>query len=131
MFDYDNDVSSTEKQDHETEKQPPTPQRRKSHIETTNSIANSLYMDGVDGDIKMQHASVASTLSDPDDLNSTQSTRKTSFATLPNTTTWQQQSVNYQKHDLPCKHTKKKYVNVTYKNENFIRIFLLLSILLF
>lgn len=103
MFDYDNDVSSNEKQDHETEKQAPTPTRRKSHtIDTTNAGVNNIFMDVIDGDIKMQQASVASIISDEDP---TQSIRKTSFATLPNTTTWQQQSVNYQKVDLPCKLT--------------------------
>lgn len=105
MFDYDNDVSCTEKQDHETEKQPPTPVRRKSHsIEPPNVVAvNNIHKDGIDGDIKMQQHINAASIASDDDVS--QPIRKTSFATLPNTTTWQQQSVNYQKVDLPRKYT--------------------------
>lgn len=106
MFDYDNDVSSTEKQDHETEKQPPTPVRRKSHsIEPPQNVfgVNNIHKDGIDGDIKMQQHSSTSAASIASDDDISQPIRKTSFATLPNTTTWQQQSVNYQKVELPRK----------------------------
>lgn len=112
LFDYDDNVSPTmtmtttsssnEKQDHETEKQqqqPPIPMRRKSQTADLHS------KDILDGDMTMQQKpqpalannnnnnNISSILSD----DGTQSSRKTSFAALPNTTTWQQQSVNYQK----------------------------------
>lgn len=78
--------------------------RRKSHTaEPSNiGISNSLHSkDLLDGDATTQQ-SVKSTIASDDMNNSSQqSTRKTSFATLPNTTTWQQQSVNYQKIDHP------------------------------
>lgn len=99
LFDYDDHVSTistsnTEKQDHETEKQPPVPMRRKSQITDLHS------KDMHDGEPQQpqskqqpQSANNNSILSE----DSTQSIQKTSIATLPNTTTWQQQSVNYQK----------------------------------
>ncbi|XP_031637069.1 patronin-like isoform X2 [Contarinia nasturtii] len=83
LFDYD-DTSNNEKQDHENEKQQPIPMRHKSQTQ-----------DIIDGDatIQQQTATMASD-------NGTIPVRKTSFVTLPNnTTTWQQQSVNYQKTD--------------------------------
>lgn len=90
LFDYDDTGPSTEKQDHDTEKQPPVPMRRKS--QTTDSHSKEI----LDGDQQSVNASIIS-----DDV--TQPVRKTSFATLPNTTTWQQQSVNYQKIDHSSK----------------------------
>lgn len=93
LFDYDDDTSNTEKQDHETEKQPPVPMRRKGQTPEVHS------KDIIDGDITMQQQpDIASILSD--DLAQPPA-RKTSFSALPNTTTWQQQSVNYQKIDHP------------------------------
>lgn len=90
LFDYDDDAPTTEKQDHETEKQPPVPMRRKSQTNDSHS------KDILDGDITVQQQSGnVSIISD----DGAQPVRKTSFATLPNTTTWQQQSVNYQKVD--------------------------------
>lgn len=110
LFDYDDNVSTTmtttttssnEKQDHETEKhqQPPIPMRRKS--QTTDLHSKDL----LDGDITMQQKQqpISANNNNNNNINSilsddgTQSSRKTSFAALPNTTTWQQQSVNYQK----------------------------------
>lgn len=112
LFDYDDNVSTTmttttassnEKQDHETEKQqqPPIPMRRKSQTTDLHS------KDILDGDITMQHKQQQQpTLANNTNNNNnnsilsddgTPSIRKTSFAALPNTTTWQQQSVNYQK----------------------------------
>lgn len=90
-FDYDDSV---EKQDHETEKRSPVPARRRSHA--TEPINNTLHSkDLSNGD------SSFSTLKTLDNMNDSSQTvtRKTSFATLPNTTTWQQQSVNHQKID--------------------------------
>lgn len=89
LFDYDDTINS-EKQDHETEKQPPIPMRRKSQNNDQHS------KDIIDGDIIMtpQSGNINMDLDD-----GAQQVRKTSFATLPNTTTWQQQSVNYQKID--------------------------------
>ncbi|XP_055310767.1 patronin isoform X45 [Sitodiplosis mosellana] len=89
LFDYD-DTLNSEKQDHETEKQPPIPMRRKS--QTTDPHSKDI----IDGDITMSQQSGNINM-DLDD--GAQPVRKTSFATLPNTTTWQQQSVNYQKID--------------------------------
>lgn len=105
LFDYDDTVStvttssaamSTEKQDHETEKQqPPIPMRRKS--QTTDSHSKDI----LDGDITMaQHQREQSQTANSNNIlcdDGAPPVRKTSFATLPNTTTWQQQSVNYQK----------------------------------
>lgn len=100
LFDYDNDVqNNTEKQDYETEKQPPIPMRRKSQTTDLHS------KDIIDGDITMQQPSANVAIIVPDDA-AQQPIRKTSFATLPNTTTWQQQSVNYQKMD----HSSKFFV---------------------
>lgn len=105
LFDYDNDVQNTEKQDYETEKQPPIPMRRKSQTTDLHS------KDIIDGDITMQQPSAnASIVSD----DAVQPVRKTSFATLPNTTTWQQQSVNYQKADH-----SSKFFTVTIKIPKF------------
>lgn len=90
-FDY-SDISISEKQDHETEKQPPIPMCRRSQTSDLHS------KDIIDGDITMQQQpSNISVVSD----DAAHPVRKTSFATLPNTTTWQQQSVNYQKIDHP------------------------------
>lgn len=88
-FDYD-DTSTSEKQDYETEKQPPIPMRRRSQTSDSKDI--------IDGDITMQQQSsnISVVLDD-----GAQPVRKTSFTTLPNTTTWQQQSVNYHKIDHP------------------------------
>lgn len=107
LFDYDDNVptmtttttptTNTEKQDHETEKQPPIPMRRKSQTTDLHS------KDILDGDITMQQKPQSQPPISANNINSIlsddgqQSIRKTSFATLPNTTTWQQQSVNYQK----------------------------------
>lgn len=90
LFDYD-DTLNSEKQDHETEKQPPIPMRRKSQTTEPHS------KDMIDADITQQTANINMVLDD-----GAQPVRKTSFATLPNTTTWQQQSVNYQKIDHPA-----------------------------
>lgn len=91
LFDYD-DTSNSEKQDHETEKQPPIPMRRKS--QTTDPTSKDI----IDGDITMSpHSANVSMVSN----DGAHSVRKTSFARLPNTTTWQQQSVNYPKEDSP------------------------------
>lgn len=89
LFDYD-DTLDSEKQDHETEKQPPIPMRRKSQNNDQHS------KDIIDGDITIlpQLGNINMDLDD-----GTQQVRKTSFAIVPNTTTWQQQSVNYQKND--------------------------------
>lgn len=91
LFDYD-DTSNSEKQDHETEKQPPIPMRRKSQTIDLHS------KDIIDGDITMSQQPVNINVA-ADDV--AQPVRKTSFSTLPNTTTWQQQSVNFQKIDHP------------------------------
>lgn len=90
LFDYDD--TNAEKQDHETEKQPPIPMRRKSQTIDLHS------KDILDGDITMSPQSAKINMVSDDGM---QPVRKTSFATLPNTTTWQQQSVNYQKIDHP------------------------------
>lgn len=90
LFDYD-DTLNSEKQDHETEKQPPIPMRRKSQTTEPHS------KDIIDADVTQQTANINMVLDDGAQL-----VRKTSFATLPNTTTWQQQYVNYQKIDHPA-----------------------------
>lgn len=76
QFDYDDG----EKQDQDTEK-PPTPARRKSQINDNGVNLHSIIHSK---DSKMERDSASPPV------------RKTSFATLPNTTTWQQQSANYQ-----------------------------------
>lgn len=125
LFDYDDSVSTmttssamntSEKQDHETEKQPPIPMRRKSQTTDLHS------KDILDGDITMQHqppppqphtANNNKILCD----DGTQSIRKTSFAALPNTTTWQQQSVNYQKanHQSECSKIVAFYIHTEHQ----------------
>lgn len=91
LFDYDDDTSNTEKQDHETEKQPPVPMRRKGQTSEVHS------KDIIDGDITMQQQSTIANIVSDDTVQPLVS--KTSFTTPPNTTTWQQQSKNYQKID--------------------------------
>lgn len=92
LFDYEGE-SNAEKQDHETEKQPSIPMRRKSQSTDLHS------KDINDGDAILQNRSA--NISIVSDDGKTQPVRKTSFTTLPNTTTWQQQSVNFQKIDQP------------------------------
>lgn len=107
LFDYDDDVpTNTEKQDHETEKQPPVPMRRKSQ---TNDLHSKEILDG-DITVQPQKQQQQPQQPQPQTANTSivsddpaQPIRKTSFATLPNTTTWQQQSVNYQKLDHQSK----------------------------
>lgn len=107
QFDYDMDVSNSEKQDYETEK-PPTPARRKSQIVDSNngvSLHNIIHSKdrSSDNDVPMMPQTQIYTTSTVDDCAAPAASppiRKTSFATLPNnTTTWQQQSVNYQASD--------------------------------
>lgn len=94
-FGYDTDGSGSEKQDRDTEK-PPTPMRRQSQSGENNgvslrNITHSKEKDSTDGDMSHQFKSAPSV-----DQTTVTPVRKTSFATLPNTTTWQQQSANYQ-----------------------------------
>lgn len=123
LFDYDDDTSNTEKQDHETEKQPPVPMRRKAQTSEVHS------KDIIDGDITMQHQQPAIAVPMSDDI-AQPPIRKTSFSTLPNKTTWQQQSVNYQKVDHPSKlmHT----ISLEHSNiaTNFSKLFMLNSLVL-
>lgn len=100
---------STEKQDHETEK-PPTPARRKSQSVDNNngvSLHNIIHSkDRSDIDVPMMpRAPYAAAAVDGCAVSAASPPiRKTSFATLPNnTTTWQQQSVNYQ---VPDSHSE-------------------------
>lgn len=95
LFDYDDDQKQDEKQDHETEKQPPVPMRRKGLTSDVHS------KDIIDGDITMQQPTAIASIASDDIVQP--SVRKTSFSANPNTTTWQQQSVNYQKVDHPSK----------------------------
>lgn len=97
LFDYDD----AEKQDHETEKQPPIPMRRKSQTDQHSK-------DLMDGDVALQHQHLQQQLQQLQQQQQQSSVlaedvvqpiRKTTFATLPNMTTWQQQSVNHQKPD--------------------------------
>lgn len=106
QFGYDTDGSGSEKQDRDTEK-PPTPMRRQSQSgESTGAslrnITHSKDKDLTDGDMSNQFKSVPVAA----DHAVTPPVRKTSFATLPNTTTWQQQSVNYQS---PDSHSECKF----------------------
>lgn len=105
QFDYDMDVSNSEKQDFETEK-PPTPARRKSQSVDSNngvSLHNIIHSkERNDNDVPMmpQTPYTAPAVDDCAVPAASPPIRKTSFATLPNnTTTWQQQSVNYQATD--------------------------------
>lgn len=59
------------------------------------NITHSKDRDLIDGDMSNQFKSVTV----DDDQAVSQPVRKTSFATLPNTTTWQQQSINFQSPD--------------------------------
>lgn len=109
QFDYDMDVSNSEKQDYETEK-PPTPARRKSQSVDSNngvSLHNIIHSkDRSDNDVSMmpQTQYTPATVDDCAVPAASPPIRKTSFATLPNnTTTWQQQSVNYQVSDSHSK----------------------------
>lgn len=107
QFDYDMDVSNSEKQDCETEK-PPTPARRKSQsIDSNNGVSlhNIIHSkDRGDSDSTMiQQTQYSTPVNDDCTVAGAASPpiRKTSFATMPNnTTTWQQQSVNYQVSDI-------------------------------
>lgn len=98
QFGYDTDGSGSEKQDRETEK-PPTPLRRLSQTHSAadnngvslHSIMNS--KDLPDAELPTQFQNV---IEDVVVAATATPVRKTSFATLPNTTTWQQQSANYQ-----------------------------------
>lgn len=125
MFDYDNDVSTnSEKQDHETEKQPPTPMRRKSHSVDNNNVSGG-------GNIQLHSKDIDGTasLNSDDGIGVTPPqppARKTSFATLPNTTTWQQQSVNYPKTDTQSEHCQRIFLFTL--NCPFIMIFLFVSL---
>lgn len=93
QFDYDNDASNSEKQDYETEK-PPTPARRRSQTVNNNGIPSPILAHSkVKNDTELPSQSGYGAA---EDSTPPQPIRKTSFATLPNTTTWQQQSVNYQ-----------------------------------
>lgn len=92
QFDYDNDVSNSEKQDYETEK-PPTPMRRKSQTVDNNGVSLHNIIHSKDRQIDQTPVNPV------DECTTASPIRKTSFATLPNTTTWQQQSVNYQQSD--------------------------------
>lgn len=105
QFDYDMDASNSEKQDFETEK-PPTPARRKSQsVESNNGVSlhNIIHSkERSDNDVPMmpQTPYTAPAVDDCAVPAASPPIRKTSFATLPNnTTTWQQQSVNYQAAD--------------------------------
>lgn len=105
QFDYDMDVCNSEKQDYETEK-PPTPARRKSQSVDSNngvSLHNIIHSkDRSDNDVPMmpQTPYSAAAVDDCAVPAASPPIRKTSFATMPNnTTTWQQQSVNYQVSD--------------------------------
>lgn len=105
QFDYDMDVSNSEKQDYETEK-PPTPARRKSQsVDSNNAVSlhNIIHSkDKSDNDVPMM-PHIPHSIAAVDECAvpaASPPVRKTSFATLPNnTTTWQQQSVNYQVSD--------------------------------
>lgn len=99
------DASNSEKQDFETEK-PPTPARRKSQSVDSNNgvslhnIIHSKERSDNDAPMMPQTPYTASAVDDCAVPAASPPIRKTSFATLPNnTTTWQQQSVNYQASD--------------------------------
>lgn len=75
---YDMDAEQPEKQDRETEKLASAGMRRQASVEN------------------MSMRNVAEDLSMVGNANK----KITSFATLPNTTTWQQQSIHHQQHEL-------------------------------
>lgn len=97
QFGYDTDGSGSEKQDRETEK-PPTPLRRLSQQHSVDnngvSLRNIIHSKDLP-DAESQFQNMV-TVEDVVAASTVTPVRKTSFATLPNTTTWQQQSANYQ-----------------------------------
>lgn len=101
---YDTDGSGSEKQDRDTEK--PVVAARRQSVDIDNngislrSITYSKEKDLTDGDMTNQFKSEVAT----DHATSTP-VRKKSFVALPNTTTWQQQSVNYQHADNNSKYS--------------------------
>lgn len=119
-FNFEDDTQTKDKRDSEVEK--PTPVRRTSHsMDTTNNINsgnNKVHSKDIDDDdITMQSTTTSTNNDNGKNTITQQPIRKTSFVTLPNTTTWQEQSVSHQKNDLESKFILKFIIFIKTKND--------------